>query len=201
MIKHIYQLLFCCAISMALVSCKQTANNNVGTETTQTPVANGISGTETEMLTQITQLEAQLKENAENGLNPEKALATAQAYDKFAATYPQNPQTPELLFKSGEIYRTIRNFDKAIEVYQQIVDKFGTSTRAGSSLFLIAFTYENDLQKIDKAKEYYTQFINKFPNHEFTDDAKYSLENIGKSPEELVKEFEKKNANKSPEKK
>ena len=57
-----------------------------------------------------------------------------------------------------------------------------------------AFTFENDLQDKDSAKKYYMDFLNRFPDHSFANDAKQLLSMIDKSPEELIKEFEAKNA-------
>ena len=50
------------------------------------------------------------------------------------------------------------------------------------------------LKNLGKASDSYKEFISKYPNHELTDDATASLKFLGKTPEEMVKEFEKMNA-------
>jgi hypothetical protein len=49
------------------------------------------------------------------------------------------------------------------------------------------------IQKYEDASRYYRLFLKKYPNHPLAKDAKISLDNIGKTPEDLVKEFELKN--------
>lgn len=57
-------------------------------------------------------------------------------------------------------------------------------------MFLKAFVLENQAQKYDQAKEVYEEFILLYPGHVMADDARYSIENMGKTPEELIEEFE-----------
>jgi TolA-binding protein len=59
-------------------------------------------------------------------------------------------------------------------------------------MFLKAFVYEDQLHDLNKAKKYYEEFLEKYPDSDFADDARISLQNLGKSPEELIKEFEEK---------
>ena len=56
--------------------------------------------------------------------------------------------------------------------------------------FLKAFIYDNNLKDIKKARTAYSDFIQKYPKHELTDDAMISMDNLGKTPEQIVKEFE-----------
>jgi hypothetical protein len=41
-----------------------------------------------------------------------------------------------------------------------------------------------------KAAEWYNQFIALYPDHPMVHDAKVSLQNLGKSPDQMVREFE-----------
>lgn len=43
------------------------------------------------------------------------------------------------------------------------------------------------------AEKYYKLFLEKYPNNDFTDDAEISLKNLGKTPEQLIEEFEEMN--------
>jgi inosine/xanthosine triphosphate pyrophosphatase family protein len=36
----------------------------------------------------------------------------------------------------------------------------------------------------------YELFLQKYPDNDFADDARISIENLGKTPEELIKQFE-----------
>ncbi len=57
-----------------------------------------------------------------------------------------------------------------------------------------AFAYENIIGNTGKAFEYYNEFLSKFPEHELADDALTAIKFMGKSPDEIVREFERMNA-------
>lgn len=98
------------------------------------------------------------------------------------------------LYKAGELAKAVGLYGYSIKLWGQIQREYPNSPKAGDALFMQAFTFENDLQDKESAKKYYTNFLNRFPNHPFADDAKQLLTLIDKSPEELIKEFEAKNA-------
>ena len=56
-------------------------------------------------------------------------------------------------------------------------------------MFLKAFTYDNDLKKVEEARVLYNEFLKKYPNDEFADDTKFLLENLGKDDEEIINSF------------
>lgn len=118
------------------------------------------------------------------------------AYDSFATDFPKDSLAPDYLFKSAEISRALSNPDKSIENYNKVINDYKDYKRMPYCIFLKAFVYENQLNDIIKAKKYYTKFVDNYPDHDFADDAKVLIENLGKSPEELIKSFEEKNKNK-----
>jgi len=82
---------------------------------------------------------------------------------------------------------------QSLELFNRIIYQYPAYERVPESLFLMGFIYENNLQNFGKAKEIYERFIQRYPDHEFADDAAISIQNLGKTPEELVREFEQKN--------
>ena len=52
---------------------------------------------------------------------------------------------------------------------------------------------DNFLNDDAKAKIIYEEVIAKYPNLSYANDAKAAINNLGKTDEELIKEFEKKN--------
>jgi hypothetical protein len=54
--------------------------------------------------------------------------------------------------------------------------------------------YENSLQDYGKAKTVYTEFIRKYPESELVEDARISIRNLGKSPEEILESLLKKDS-------
>jgi TolA-binding protein len=70
------------------------------------------------------------------------------------------------------------------------LQQYPKSSYAEEALFLSAYTYENNLNELPKAKALYEQFITQYPKAELSEDAKFALENLGKSPEDLLKEVQ-----------
>ena len=58
---------------------------------------------------------------------------------------------------------------------------------------LSAFTLDNDLKRFEEARTLYEEFLERYPQNEFSDDARFLLENLGKDEEEIIRSFEKKN--------
>jgi TolA-binding protein len=56
---------------------------------------------------------------------------------------------------------------------------------------LEAYTYENNLNDLDKAKALYEKFLTDFPKSAFADDAKFSIQNLGLTPEQIIEKFKK----------
>lgn len=96
-----------------------------------------------------------------------------------------------LMLKAAGLAKTVQQPQKAIELYQKVVDKYPQHKKAPTALFMIGFVQENDLNQLEQAKATYESFLVKYPNDpDFTDDAQNALKLLGKSPEEIIKEFE-----------
>ncbi len=125
-------------------------------------------------------------------IDKQKADELISAYDDFATTYPEDNQSPEFLFKAGDLALNLNKPNKAIAFFNRILSEYPDFDKVPQCVFLKAYIYENSLFDLDKAKIIYEEFIKRFPDDEFADDAEVSLKNLGKSPEELIKEFEEK---------
>lgn len=135
---------------------------------------------------------------AANGAIIDKAKATQ--FIETAEQYATLVETsdPEkyvnLTLKAAGLAKTIENPDKAIQLYKRISDKVPQHPKAPMALFMQGFIYENDMSDLSKAKEAYEAFLQKYPNDpDFVDDAQMALKNLGKSPEELIRQFEQQN--------
>ena len=139
----------------------------------------------------------QKAENALYGKNDEmdfkekKVKNTIDAYTSFAKQYQNDSMAPEYLFKAADLYRLKDEPKKALTIYQKIRNKHKDFRKAAHCLFLQGFVYENEIGELNKAKKKYKKFIDNYPDHELADDARFSLENLGKSPEEIIDDFEK----------
>lgn len=120
-------------------------------------------------------------------------LEAVKAYTEFINQFPNDKRVPEYLFKAGEISSALNYTDAAIGYFENLYTKFPKHNKAIFAMFLHAFILENQSLDLEKAKQKYEQVIATFPNSQQASDAKASIEHLGKTPEDLVKEFEKKN--------
>jgi tetratricopeptide (TPR) repeat protein len=120
-------------------------------------------------------------------LNEPMANMYIRGCELAAAADPKLVSAPEHLHRAAETARTLRDIPRAIKIYDWIISVYPESPRGATSLFLKAFTYDNDLKDFPRAGKYYNEFLTKYPNNDFTESAKFLLQNLGKSEEELKK--------------
>jgi len=127
----------------------------------------------------------------------EKGIQTAnelvQAYLSFAGSRKESPEAPGYLYKAADLSLNINQAKQSLDLYNRIIYQYPDYDKVPECLFLMGYIYENYFQELGRAKDIYESFLAKYPNHEFADDAKISIENLGKSPEELIRQFEEKN--------
>lgn len=124
------------------------------------------------------------------------AIRLFDQYQMFAEKYPKDKSANEFLFKAGELANGLGIYDRALAIFLDIEKNHKDFQKAPECLFLAAFIEENQLGNIETAKEYYSRFIKEYPKHPLCKDAEVCIQNLGKTPEELIKEFEAKNAGK-----
>jgi len=137
----------------------------------------------------ISQLESQFSDQA-TGLSKESAKSLVDAYAEYYENFPNDSLSAEYLFRAADISMNLIDPSRAIELYDKILVAYPDFRKAPQCLFLKAFVYENSLNDLVNAEKYYREFLEQYPDDDFADDAAISLENLGKSPEELIKEFE-----------
>jgi outer membrane protein assembly factor BamD (BamD/ComL family) len=126
--------------------------------------------------------------------SPQQIEKVKAAYIDFANKYPDDELAPEFLFKAGQRCNVTADHGRAIELFQQVINTYPKHKTAEDALFLQAYVYENSLQDYSKAKATYIQFIKQYPTSELVEDAKLSIQNMGKTPEEIFAEFDKKDS-------
>lgn len=108
----------------------------------------------------------------------------------YAMILPGDPQSPAFLHQAGEAARSIQAFERALDIYDWIGNRYPDYEKAPQALFLSAFTLDNDLKRTDEAKVRYEEFLRKYPDNEFAESARFLLENLGKSDEEIIRSFQ-----------
>jgi outer membrane protein assembly factor BamD (BamD/ComL family) len=142
----------------------------------------------------IKKLEAEMHKSAE--INNVTAGLAIQAYSDFAGNFPDDSLSPDYLFKAAEIATATQQYPQALTYYKTITDKYPQFKLNKESLYLQGYLLDNFLNDDAKAKLIYEQVITKYPASSYASDAKAAINNLGKSDEELIKEFKKKNGNK-----
>jgi TolA-binding protein len=125
-----------------------------------------------------------------------KANITLANYVEFANQFPDDTLTPVFLFKAAEIGTATAQYPQAYEYYKKITDKYPNYKLVQESLYLQAYLLDNFLNDDEKARIVYEQVIQKYPDSHFAKDAKNAINNLGKTDEQLIEEFKKKNGEK-----
>ncbi len=115
-------------------------------------------------------------------------------YEKLLNEYPNSEYAEDAYFAVAGIYQMnkvpklskVESARKAVEYFQEYYKHFPKSDKAPKALFMIGFTRANDLHEYDSAGIAYREFLNKYPNHELVPSVKLELDNLGKTPEEII---------------
>lgn len=88
-------------------------------------------------------------------------------------------------FDAGYDQYNKENFEEALNNFKLLIKYYPEGELAAKSIFMIGFINANHVNDLEEAKKYYTQFIEKYPDHELVDSARYELDTLGKSIDEL----------------
>ena len=144
-------------------------------------------------LHQVDSIEKILYANPNAPMNKLAANSAVNLYSNFVKDYPQTKNAADYLFKAAEISSSLNHSKQAIDFFNTVYEKYPAYPKLSYCLFLQGFIYDNQLHDFKNAEKIYKQVIEKFPNEKIAEDAKASIANLGKSDEELIKEFEAKN--------
>ncbi len=111
-------------------------------------------------------------------------------YKKYVQTFPKDSMAPKYLFKGSDLSMNTGQSPEAIIFLDQIISDYPDFKKLPEAYFLKAFIYDDKIKNLPKARAAYMEFIQKFPKHDLVNDAKISMDNLGKTPEQIVKEFE-----------
>ena len=141
--------------------------------------------------TKIEHLEDSLYSDTISKIDKKKALELTNLYREFAKNYPEDKMAASYLYRAAEVITTIGNPMEAIKIYNKLIADYPDFEKIANCYFMKGFVYDNNLLMYKEAKEAYEEFIKKFPTHDLADDAEMSIKYLGKSNEEIIKEFEK----------
>lgn len=168
------------SLSLVFASCNNSSTTNESKEPEVT-------------LGDIASLEEDLFGNELASPDMAKAKELVDMYINYANQHPNDVASPDFLFKAADISMNLSSANNTIALFNRILMEYPNYKNTSTIMFLKGFVYEDQLQDYKNAGKCYIEFLEKYPDSDFTDDAKVSLENLGKTPEELIKEFESKN--------
>ena len=129
----------------------------------------------------------------ENAIVPEVASDLVSAYCDFADANPDDAMAPEYLFKAVDVSMNINEPQRTISIIDRMLTEYPDYQNTERALFVKAFIFETRYNNLDMAKKLYEQYLAMYPDGEFAEDCKASIENLGLTPEELIKKFESQN--------
>ena len=128
-------------------------------------------------------------------LSSENVIQLVDAYLLFAKQNPNDQQTPDFLFKALDVAVGVNaeGPQKAIDIANVLIEKYPDFEMTPMAMFVKGFVYENMIGDLKNAEATYRQFIEKYPESPMVGDVKATLENLGLTPEELIRKFEEAN--------
>jgi outer membrane protein assembly factor BamD (BamD/ComL family) len=135
---------------------------------------------------------------AASEVDPKVGNKAIKAFADFAFYCPTDSLAPVFLLKAGQIASSINNIPQAQVCFEKCYKDFPDFKNRGAAMFLLAQLYDEVkfLNDEEKARELYGKIINEFPNTEWAAQADAARAVIGKTDEQIIKEFENKNAKK-----
>lgn len=189
-------LLYTSAASLFFVVACTTNNSGKPQQTTaQTPkdTVKTAATNCTTLLAQARKLDSLLM--TATSLSKPLAEQSIAAFEQYATSCDNDSIAPVFLFKGAQVAQAVMNVQKSRLLLEDCIGRFHGFRNRGAALFMLARLYDEHtmLNDEDEAKKIYEQIIKEYPNSPWEKDAKAAIANLGKTDEELVKEFEKKN--------
>ena len=130
------------------------------------------------------------KKSAEGELPKKEMRSLLESYKRYVEHHPKDSLAPQQLFRAGSVARSLREPQKALNLFNRILSEYPDFNKEPTVRFLIAFIYDQDLEKREKAKDLYQAVIDSFPDHRLAKDAEQYLKVIDLSDDELIDRFE-----------
>lgn len=188
-----YKLAILLIGSLVFVSCGTDTSSDKKQETGKKDTAIVVADDCTSKFNEAKRLDdILLKANTVNMLDAENAI---KAFYEFSTNCKTDTLAPVFLIKAGQVAQSIRKYTQAKFFFTKCIDEFPKFKSRGAAMFLLAQLYDDPsiLNNESEASTLYYQILREYPESSYANDAKACIQNLGKSDEELVKEFLKKN--------
>ncbi len=187
------QIGFFISSSVLFISCGNNTNSNENHQVANKDTLIVKEDTCTVLLKEVKRLDNILL-NA-TSLNNNVAEQAIKTFYEFSVNCKQDTLAPVFLLKAGQVAQSIKKYTQAQSFFKKCIDDFPKFKSRGAAMFLLAQLYDDAtmLNNESEARTIYHQILREYPNTPFANDAKACISNIGKTDEQLIQEFLKKN--------
>lgn len=148
-----------------------------------------LAGCKPNLTKEIAKLEKQAFA-ADGAVSQQVAERLVDAYCRFATQNPDSQASAEYLFKAVDVSMNFDNPQKTIGIIDRLLTEYPDYQKTPTSLFLKGFIYETRFGNFEQARAAYEKYLELYPDGELADDCRASINNLGLTPDELVKMFE-----------
>jgi tetratricopeptide (TPR) repeat protein len=92
--------------------------------------------------------------------------------DSIPIIFPEHTLEDDVMYTKAHIFLKLKQTDKAIDMYNQIVEKFNEEIRADDSLYELAQLYDKDLKQPEKAMPLYEKIFLDYSSSTYAVDAR-----------------------------
>ncbi|MCF8217820.1 MAG: tetratricopeptide repeat protein [Bacteroidales bacterium] len=142
---------------------------------------------------EIDEIESNLFDNPKETMDKDSARILVDKYVKYAEKNPEDSLALDYMFKAARVEVALGNYKDGLDLLNQIEEDYEGADEIARILLLKGIIFEDNLDNPEKAAENYRKLIEKYPDNEYARDAQHLLDNLGKSLQDLIDEFEKKN--------
>lgn len=170
------------------LSCSQPSSQPDENQTSASDTVNCYS-----LFVQAKQLDSTIM--VANHLDPELGNKAIQAFSSYATHCKDSTWAPVYLFKAGQIAKAIHDIPKSKMYFEKCIDAYPNFANRPAVMFMLAQLYDEAglLNNEDEARKIYEKIIFLYPNSEWSLAAQAAINNLGKTDEELIREFNQKN--------
>jgi len=119
--------------------------------------------------------------------------------EEFHGKYPEDPMSPEFLFKAGLLAMTVAKItdnqeetefysQKALSIFDEIQRVYPDNANIKNCMLNKGVVYDDILHDYENAEIQYREFIIKYPTDSLAINIESYLQYLGKSPEEILTE-------------
>jgi len=131
-----------------------------------------------QMQKDITAMEKELFSSNGTIADEDKAMKMIALYTDFVGLFPDDPNCPKYLFLASDIAGAINKPKIRVQNYTKILENYPSYDKNGSVEYLLAMTYDADLDQREDAKKHYENVIKTGEDSNLVRDATIRMQTI-----------------------